>query len=168
LAQQGYNVHLIDLTPLHIEQAKQRMSETGITLEECAVGDARTISAPDSCADIVLLLGPLYHLQDKNDRLQSIHQAYRILKPGGLLCAAAISRYASFLDLGSRNLLHDLYIGSIVQNDLKTGCHNNADKDPRTFTTSYFHLPHELETEVRDGGFNTGLTHKSQGNPLES
>jgi ubiquinone/menaquinone biosynthesis C-methylase UbiE len=153
LAEQGYKVHLIDLTPLHIEQAKKRMKETGINLVEYSVGDARTIAAPDACADIVLLLGPLYHLQDKPDRLKAIREAYRILKPGGLICAAAISRFASFLYLGSNNLLHDTYLGPIIEEDIKTGRHNNPKSDPRFFTTAYYHLPEDLEQEVKEGGF---------------
>jgi len=153
LAKQGYKVHLIDLTPLHIEQAKNQAQATGVHLEEYVVGDARQIAAPDACADMVLLLGPLYHLQEKSDRIEALRQAYRILKPGGFVCAAAISRYASFLYLGSLNLLQDSYIGPIVEKDIRTGRHDNPQSDPRLFTTAYFHLPQELEQEVKEGGF---------------
>lgn len=153
LAEQGYKVHLVDLTPLHIEQAKTRMKEKGVHLEECTVGDARKVATADLCADVVLLFGPLYHLQDSNDRLKTLREAYRILKPGGLLCAAAISRFASFLYLGSNNLLHDTYIGPIIEQDIKTGKHNNPKADPRFFTIGYYHLPGDLEQEVKEGGF---------------
>ena len=67
--------------------------------------------APWTCrtqtADIVLLLGPLYHLTDSKDRVRALQEAGRVLKPGGRLFAAAISRWASALDGLSRDLLAD-------------------------------------------------------------
>jgi ubiquinone/menaquinone biosynthesis C-methylase UbiE len=50
----------------------------------------------DSSVDTVLMLGPLYHLQDLEDRKKAIREAQRILKPGGLLFAAGINRLAYF------------------------------------------------------------------------
>jgi hypothetical protein len=48
--------------------------------------------------DAVLLLGPLYHLAVKAERAAAIRAAARILRPGGPLFAAAISRWASRID----------------------------------------------------------------------
>jgi len=44
---------------------------------------------------VVLMLGPLYHLTEPADRHQALREAHRVLGPGGLLAAAAISRVAS-------------------------------------------------------------------------
>jgi ubiquinone/menaquinone biosynthesis C-methylase UbiE len=153
LAKRGYSVHLIDYTPKHIKQAEEEMKRSGISLAECVVGDARSLQVPDSVADMVLLLGPLYHLQKKEDRHHALQEAYRILKPGGIVIAAAISRYASFMWLGSANFLHDPYVATVVEDAIKTGNHNNPEKDPRIFTTAYYHLPEELESEVATAQF---------------
>jgi ubiquinone/menaquinone biosynthesis C-methylase UbiE len=95
LAEQGYDVHLLDAMPLHIEQALQAAKELGSTLKDAVVGDARHLPYPDSSADAVLLLGPLYHLTKREDRLQALDEVKRVLKSGGLLFAAAINRLTS-------------------------------------------------------------------------
>ncbi|WOF23072.1 methyltransferase domain-containing protein [Microbacterium betulae] len=55
---------------------------------EAVVGDARSLALPDADFDVVLLLGPLCHLQDGADRLEAPREARRVLVPGGILCAA--------------------------------------------------------------------------------
>jgi SAM-dependent methyltransferase len=54
----GYESHLIDITPSHIDAAKT----IGQHIVSAEVGDARNLSWRDGSADVVLLLGPLYHL----------------------------------------------------------------------------------------------------------
>src|SRR5581483_1603218 len=50
LAGLGHEVRLIDPVALHVEQARAR--DARITAE---VGDARSLDAPDGCADVVLM-----------------------------------------------------------------------------------------------------------------
>ncbi len=40
---------------------------------------------PDNKYDITLLLGPLYHLYNKEDKQQALHEAIRVTKPGGVV-----------------------------------------------------------------------------------
>jgi SAM-dependent methyltransferase len=95
LAEDGYEVKLIDATPELVEQA--RAGEPPAF--EAAVGDARDLAEPDESADAVLLLGPLYHLPARDNRMKALAEAHRVLRPGGLLAAAAISRYTIVIDL---------------------------------------------------------------------
>ena len=44
------------------------------------VDDARKLNKPDNSADVVLLMGPLYHLQNKDDRNKALSEAFRVLK----------------------------------------------------------------------------------------
>ena len=152
LAELGYAVHLVDATPRLVEEARRRSSASKRPLASCRVGDARALDLPDGSADVVLLLGPLYHLTDSDDRMQSLHQAARLLKPGGWLFAAAISRWASALDGLSRELLGDADFASIVEGDLRNGQHRNPTGRLDYFTTAYFHRPEELGDEVRTAG----------------
>ena len=61
---------------------------------DTAIGDATDLDLPDSCADAVLLLGPMYHLPSRSARLGALQEAARIVRPHGCVFVAAISRWA--------------------------------------------------------------------------
>ena len=81
LALSGHEVSLIELAPTAVDYAKEHMT----TPYEAEAGDAREINKPDNSADMVLLMGPLYHLMNKEERLKALSEARRILKDGGIL-----------------------------------------------------------------------------------
>src|SRR5262249_50249178 len=154
LADTGYQVHLVDAVPRLVEEARRRREASPHRILTCQVGDARQLPFGDGVADAVLLLGPLYHLTEKADRLRALREAYRVLRPGGVLFAAVISRYASALDGLARDLLADPTCTRIVQQDLEQGQHRNETDRWDYFTTAYFHRPDELHAEVVSAGFN--------------
>jgi ubiquinone/menaquinone biosynthesis C-methylase UbiE len=154
LADRGYDVHLVDPVPLHVEQAQEASSiRATARLASARVGDARRLEFPDALAGAVLMLGPLYHLTGREDRMAALLEARRVLEPGGWLFAAAISRFASLLD-GLRGALfeHDAFF-RIVERDLEDGQHRNDTGRAEFFTTAFFHHPDELAAEVKDAGF---------------
>jgi len=71
LAADGHRVHVVDPVPLHVEQATElgRRSAAPFTAE---VGDARRLAHADGSVDVVLLLGPLYHLVERADRVAAL------------------------------------------------------------------------------------------------
>jgi ubiquinone/menaquinone biosynthesis C-methylase UbiE len=153
LAQRGYTVHLLDAIPLHITQANQAAaSQPAHPLASATVGDARHLPYPDASADAVLLMGPLYHLTDRDDRLASLREARRVLRPGGLAFAVAINRAASALDGLFRSFLDDPTFTTIVRADLTDGQHRNPTGQHGYFTTAYFHRPADLTDEVAASG----------------
>jgi SAM-dependent methyltransferase len=153
LADRGYAVHLVDLTPRLVEEARRVNTNRRVGLQSCEVGDARKLAFTDASADAVLLLGPLYHLIEREERLKALLEAHRVLKPGGLLFAAAISRWASLLVAMSRGLFADVEFAAIVERDVQDGQHRNPTDRIACFTTAYFHRPDELRTEVESVGF---------------
>jgi SAM-dependent methyltransferase len=153
LAERGYAVHLIDAVPRLVAEAERRSAAAAHSLASCRVGDARALELPPESADIVLLLGPLYHLTDGRDRALALREAGRVLRPGGWLFAAAISRFASALDGLVHDLLDDREFAPIVEQDLRDGQHRNTTGKLDYFTTAYFHRPDELGNEVRAAGF---------------
>jgi ubiquinone/menaquinone biosynthesis C-methylase UbiE len=154
LAARGYQVHLIDITPLHVELARQASArQPEAPLASGAVGDARALPWADATADAVVLFGPLYHLTDRADRLQALREARRVLRPGGALVAAAISRFASALDGLCRGFLKDPQFAEIVRRDLAEGQHRNPTGRPEYFMDTFFHHPDELRGEVAEAGF---------------
>jgi ubiquinone/menaquinone biosynthesis C-methylase UbiE len=153
LAKQGYEVHLIDPVPLHLEQARSQAAASGVNLASIRQGDARQIDFAQSSADAVLMLGPLYHLIEHSDRLRALREARRVLRRGGVAFAASISRFASFIDGLSRGFFQDADFRKIVEADLTSGLHRNPTNKPEYFTTAYFHRPSELAAEISEAGF---------------
>jgi ubiquinone/menaquinone biosynthesis C-methylase UbiE len=153
LAALGHQVHLVDPVAVHVEQAQHASGQQPQTpLASAAVGDARRLEWPDASVDAVLLLGPLYHLTDRADRVRALAEARRVLRPGGVLAAAAISRFASTCDGLLRGYLDEPGFEAIVEGDLRDGQHRNPTGRPEWFTTAYFHLPDELAGEVAEAG----------------
>ncbi len=150
LADQGYDVHLIDAMEHHIEHA--RRADIQKSLASCTVGDARTLDFGDATADAVLLLGPLYHLVQRVERLQALSEAWRVLRAGGVLLAAAVSRFAGLIDGIERDFIADPVYQAIVTRDLEDGVHNGVGA-PQYFPHTFFHHPDELRSEVSESGF---------------
>jgi 2-polyprenyl-3-methyl-5-hydroxy-6-metoxy-1,4-benzoquinol methylase len=157
LAAQDYRVHLVDLSPKHVEQARAvaAAQSEAFTAE---VGDVRALPQDDSSFDAVLLLGPLYHLQEADDRVQAWREAGRVVRPGGVVVGATINRYASLIGGLSNGFLFDDGFAQIVRRAVETGCHENPDEVEHWFTTAYFHHPAEIESEIADAGLHHQAT----------
>ncbi|UQA94399.1 class I SAM-dependent methyltransferase [Streptomyces halobius] len=154
LVKDGYTVHLVDPVPRHVEQAK----EAGATVE---LGDARELTADDDSYDAVLVLGPLYHLLDRRERLKALREARRAVRPGGLVAAAAIGRYASLFEhtattwLGTKDRVRDA-----VVDILASGRHDPGRKG---FTAAYFHTADQLAEEMTAAGLAGVTVHGIEG-----
>ena len=154
LARLGYEVHMIDIVPLHVELARQESArQPEHQLASAEVGDACSLDWNDESADAALLFGPLYHLTDKRDRQRALSEAYRVLKTGGVLMVVGISRFASTLDGLRQGFLKDPEFVEIVKGDLKNGLHRNPTENQNYFMETFFHHPDELKAEITDAGF---------------
>jgi SAM-dependent methyltransferase len=147
LAEKGYQVHVIDPVPGHVAAAA---ACSGVT---ASCGDARAIDEPDGEANAVLLLGPLYHLTDRKDRLRVWREAGRVARPGAPIVAATISRFANLFVAFSSGYATDPAFQAILTRSLADGQHRNPELAERTwFTTAYYHHPDEIPAEVADAG----------------
>jgi ubiquinone/menaquinone biosynthesis C-methylase UbiE len=159
LADKGYEVHLLDPVELHVREARDAWARRAGSasgsgrLAEALVGDARDLPFRDASASVVLLLGPLYHLTDRDDRLLALVEALRVLRPDGILFAAGISAFASTYDGLVRGLLAEPGFEEIVERDVREGQHRNPSGPPDWFTTAFFHRPEELREELQEAGF---------------
>ena len=152
LAAAGYEVHLVDPVPRLVDLARSASVASAHPLRSIQVGDARSLPFEGSNSDVVLLLGPLYHLQDPADRAAALREATRVLRPGGVLFAACITRWASLLDGVVYRYLDDPAFAELVEKDLESGRHTNPTETPGYFTTSYFHKPDEFLLELAASG----------------
>ncbi|MEV6542345.1 class I SAM-dependent methyltransferase [Streptomyces sp. NPDC051665] len=142
LARDGYEVRLVDPVPLHVEQAGRLPGVTART------GDARALPAQDASYDVVLLLGPLYHLPERADRIRALSEARRVLRPGGLAVAATINRFAGLHDMLRQELYFTEPHRTRIDREMEEGRHDS--EDGGHFTTAYFAQPHEAPEEFAD------------------
>jgi ubiquinone/menaquinone biosynthesis C-methylase UbiE len=99
LTRKGYAVTLADVAQGSLALAQAKAAEAGVALHAIVKADALDLSTlPAEQYDHVLLMGPLYHMTRLSDRRQALHQARRVLKPGGCMIAAFITRFAAFRD----------------------------------------------------------------------
>ena len=89
LAERGDSVLLIDPVPRHVESARRLGTFTAMS------GDARALPVGDDSFDAALLLGPLYHLVDHREARRAWDEAIRVVRPGGWVFAAGISRLSA-------------------------------------------------------------------------
>ncbi len=164
LSKQGHRVTLIELAPAAVEFAKNHDRD----LYTSETGDARSLNKPDHSADAVLLMGPLYHLQHRADRDAALQEAYRVLKPGGLLFAAGISKFSSatwalsVYDEDRKFLEDDIYMNMIL-GEMRTGSHNRPKEYPHFIADAYFHTDDQLRKEINENGFSVLNTHAVEG-----
>lgn len=143
LAQDGYEVDLVDPVPLHVEQAARL---PGVRARS---GDARSLPADDCAYDAVLMLGPLYHLPERADRVRALAEARRVVRPGGLVVAATINRYAQLHDLLHEECYftteHRERTDAVLADD---GRHPHHDEG--FFTVAHFAQPDGVAAEFTD------------------
>ncbi len=98
-AQNGYEVDAVELLDVNIEHIRAHMQE-GETLR-IFKGNALNLDfLRAESYDIVLLLGPLYHLYTEKDQLTALHESLRLLKKGGILMNAYCLADAAILMAG--------------------------------------------------------------------
>ncbi|MBY9080878.1 class I SAM-dependent methyltransferase [Paenibacillus sp. HN-1] len=159
LAGLGHEVHLFDLSSASVAYAQDlQKTESSPRLASIEQADGRTINRPSESADIVLLMGPLYHLPDREERLAALKEAFRLLKPGGILLAASISRFSSTLwglsVYGQKNeVLEEASFRSMIGRELAEGQHIRPEEYPGFIARAFFHLPEEMREEIRNAGF---------------
>ena len=132
-----YNVTALDITPRHVELMKKYKE----------LNDAVDLSCyADECFDIVLCMGPLYHLTAKESRIKCLKECCRVLKPKGLLVTSYKNKYSVFPYLAVRNryFLNKEFALKILQ----TGTIESNDRFC-FWTDMYYSFPHEMEELYR-------------------
>jgi len=151
LAGLGHTVILIDPVKKHIEQAKKRAIRGPHF--RCLQGEARKVPLADLSQDLVILHGPLYHLQDLEDRLATLKETRRILKKGGILLGFAITHSASTIATLQSGLIHDQNLFEMCSTELRSGDHFPPENYPLMLPKGFCHRPSELIEEFEMAGF---------------
>jgi SAM-dependent methyltransferase len=147
LVDAGYTVVHRDLVAHHVDQVRERHAHR----VDAAVGDARALDLPDRAVDAVLLLGPLYHLEEPGDRMKALGEARRVARSGGIVFVAAISRWAPRLHgmlVARVHLEHPVLVDMIDEMELTGEMRPLHD----TSFNGYAHTPDQLRDELERSG----------------
>ncbi|MGH4121620.1 MAG: class I SAM-dependent methyltransferase [Clostridium sp.] len=102
LAKMGYTVTAGDLVDFNVTQIRNKQEDNPI-LKKVYTGSILDLSMfKDNSFDVVLNLGAFYHFKYEEDRIKSITESMRVLKPNGIYCLAYLNRYANYLKYNSQ------------------------------------------------------------------
>jgi len=151
LAGMGHDVYLVDPVEKHIKQANKRSAKAKKPFKN-SLGESRKLDFADHFADVVILHGSLYHLQLKQDRIKSIAEAKRVLKPKGIGLGFAINHSASTIAALLNGFIHAPDIFRMCKDELTSGIHTPPKSIPGILPAAYFHRPNELKAEFEEAG----------------
>lgn len=147
-AEQGHDVTALDLTPRHIEVLRAALKDKPFSMET-DVCDATDLSRfADASFDAVLCMGPLYHLPDAAPRAKCLSECTRVLRPGGLLAVAYISRFFILLHSALNN---PTAVNPLTEKLLSNGA-LYANDPGNTWTDTYFATPQDMEEALAGAG----------------
>ncbi len=155
LARRRYAVTLFDLSASCLEFAQIKAQEARVQLQACVHGTATDLKPfEDESFDAVLLMGPLYHLLTLQERQRAVQEARRVLRPGGVIAASSVTRYApiryaakndpDWLEVHQSECTHLLATGLAA-----------AELGTTWFACTYFAHPAEFVPLMEGQGFET-------------
>ncbi len=155
LAENGYEVTLTDLTPQLVEKAKGKALEQQVynVFRNFHVADARNLHyCSDEQFHAALMLGPMYHLQKKQDRIQAVRELYRVTKPGGTVFISFMPRVQHLISsLTSPERLKPNNTAKALHDFYESGCFNHAEE--RRFTHAYYTKIEDIIPFLKKHGF---------------
>jgi S-adenosylmethionine-dependent methyltransferase len=152
LLKRGYATTLVDLSDEAIRLAKTRLEELGLAAEQLLVGDAQDLTQLASESfDAALLLGPMYHLIEREARARALSELARILKPTGRAIIAYLNSWGLIKTgiVDFPNQYRDIAVlRAMLSERTFTG------ESLSNFTESYWSTPEVAMAEVERAGFN--------------
>ena len=139
LADKGHRVTATDITPRHIAYIDERLKEMNYTMDT-RVLDATDMSCfADETFDVVLNMGPFYHLINKETHQKCLEESIRVLKKGGYLATAYIPR----LYLNQMLVMSDdKYLDEMLLDQIRdTGVLSHD--DPKCFWTDTYYSSYD-------------------------
>ena len=151
LLEKGYLMGLNDLSKKNMDLTLQKTGEhPGII--QMDVSDALDSDIWGKGKwDAVLVLGPLYHLPDRQDRLKILLNAKRSVRKGGVIFLAFMSRIVALL-YGLKNNPGGINKPDGVMKLWKTGTDESFVDGTRWFTNGYFSFPEEINPLLGEAG----------------
>lgn len=149
LAERGHTVTATDITPRHIDVIRNMLENKSCKMETAVLDAADMSFFADKSFDVVLNMGPFYHLTDERDRIKCLNESLRVLKKGGLLVTAYIPRYYVFQYVALQDEKYlDLKFAEQIR---ETGVLKSED-EKCFWTDTYYSTVDEMEKLYQDNG----------------
>lgn len=159
LASLGYDVTLVDLSAQNVKWAQQEAKKSGVTIR-AVHGNALALDAlPLGQYDVVLCMGPLYHLLEESQRQLAVEQCLARLRPGGLFAGAFISAYAPLIDALKK---YPNIIDTYEQNFRTWLREGKGFANEGNFTDAYFIRPEEARAFMEGFGLRDGTLYATE------
>jgi ubiquinone/menaquinone biosynthesis C-methylase UbiE len=162
LAEKNQEVYLIDPVEKHIQEATKRSNKLKNKFT-ATLGEAQNLDFPDKFADVVILHGPLYHLQKQEERLNCLKETKRVLKPGGIVLGFAINYTASTMVALVQGVMYQKEFFDMCTQELKNGTHQAPKNMPGILPKAFYHKQEELQKEFEMVNFKHLSTHAVEG-----
>lgn len=147
-SQKGHEVTAVDIVPKHIKMMRKRKKENGDQLIKVHEGDARKLSfLPDATFDLVLCMGPFYHLRKIEDRYQCLNECKRIAKPGGVIAISYINKFFTIFGCLKCQVPLGKSLNSVLDENFKF-----KSKADQFLDVSFFCSPENIEKQVKGTG----------------
>ncbi len=159
LAEKGYTVTLFDLSSELLGLARHNVEEAGLAARvngyhQGSATDLGRFASGRSARgifDVVLVMGPLYHLIEEADRLAAVRESLRVLRPGGTVVATIIN-HLGVARAGVTEFPH-WYDGPDCLRIVRS--YTQAATEVEGFTEAYFAHPLELRRWYEEAGAET-------------
>lgn len=151
LLDRGVRLALNDLSDKNMELTLQRVGNHS-NLIHSSVSDARYSDIWDrELWDAILILGPLYHMSERSDRVKLLQRAKNAVKKDGYLFLAFMSRTAGLL-YGVKNNPGGIRKGLGALQFWYNGTDDEFIEATKWFINAYFSFPEEIDPLVREAG----------------
>jgi len=158
LAIAGYTLSLVDVSSGCLALAKTEAARQGVSLERVEPSSATSLASfADGTFDAALLLGPLYHLKEEGDRVASVKEALRVLRPGGILFSAFLTRYSVVRYAAKTRPDQFTEAPDLIESILAKGTASSDRPDAAFLKHCYFSDPAVIEPFMESCGVQTDM-----------
>ena len=146
LSKLNHHVYMIEPVDKHLRIAEDRSRKLKNKFKVIK-GESKDLDFPNNFADLIVLHGPLYHLQNREDRIQTINEAKRVLKKDGVILGFGINCTASTLVGLLNGLIYKPSFLEMCKAELTSGIHNQPEDFPWLLAEAFYHKPSVLKDE---------------------
>lgn len=132
----------VDISSRNIDVFNRAIAQIGSKNISCKIGDGLALDEKNESYDVVLNLGPLYHL-DASETDQCIKETIRVCKKGGIMAFAYMNKFGNFVKLCAQENFVGRYPTKELLDNMLT---KNTDDDGLFFFTK----PEDIEAQLKE------------------